>query len=85
LKASGLACVNITPAIINAISKMQKREVLEVSNDNPASRTSVPAWHSETLVAIPLTAKKGGETAATLNSALNRSIHLFQTLANRKE
>jgi TusA-related sulfurtransferase len=70
LKASGLACVTATPAIKNATSEMQQREVLEVSIDYPASRTSVPAWYGETLVAITLTAKRGGEPAGTLGRCL---------------
>ncbi len=44
LKASGMACVNLTPNIKQAISSMQGNEVLMVYNDDPASREGVPAW-----------------------------------------
>lgn len=44
LKASGMACVNLTPNIKQAISTMQSSEVLMVYNDDPASREGVPAW-----------------------------------------
>jgi TusA-related sulfurtransferase len=44
LIASGLACVNLTPNIKQAISSMQGSEVLKVFNDDPASREGVPAW-----------------------------------------
>lgn len=44
LKASGMACVNLTPNIKQAISSMQGSEVLMVYNDDPASREGVPAW-----------------------------------------
>ena len=42
--ASGMACVNLTPNIKQAISSMQGSEVLQVFNDDPASREGVPAW-----------------------------------------
>ena len=44
LIASGMACVNLTPNIKQAISSMQGSEVLKVYNDDPASREGVPAW-----------------------------------------
>ena len=44
LKASGMACVNLTPNIKQAISSMLGSEVLMVYNDDPASREGVPAW-----------------------------------------
>ncbi len=44
LKASGMACVNLTPNIKQAISSMQGNEILMVYNDDPASREGVPAW-----------------------------------------
>lgn len=44
LKASGLACVNLTPNIKQAISSMNGSEILMVYNDDPASREGVPAW-----------------------------------------
>jgi len=44
LKASGMACVSLTPNIKQAISSMQGNEVLMVYNDDPASREGVPAW-----------------------------------------
>ena len=44
LIASGMACVNLTPNIKQAISSMQGSEVLQVFNDDPASREGVPAW-----------------------------------------
>jgi tRNA 2-thiouridine synthesizing protein A len=44
LEASGMACVNLTPNIKQAISSMQGTEVLLVYNDDPASREGVPAW-----------------------------------------
>lgn len=44
LIASGMACVNLTPNIKQAISSMQGSEVLKVFNDDPAAREGVPAW-----------------------------------------
>jgi len=44
LKASGMACINLTPNIKQAISSMQSSEVLKVFNDDPAAREGVPAW-----------------------------------------
>lgn len=44
LLASGMACVNLTPNIKQAISSMQGSEVLKVYNDDPAAREGVPAW-----------------------------------------
>ncbi len=44
LNAAGLACISLTPAIKTAMSAMNKQEILEVYNDDPASREGVPAW-----------------------------------------
>jgi tRNA 2-thiouridine synthesizing protein A len=44
LKATGLACINLTPEIKKALSDMQSKEVLEVFSDDPASREGIPAW-----------------------------------------
>lgn len=44
LKASGLACVNLTPEIKIAMKEMQAAQVIEVFNDDPASRLGIPAW-----------------------------------------
>lgn len=44
LEAAGLACINLTPNIKQAMSSMQPDEVLKVSNDDQASRIGVPAW-----------------------------------------
>ena len=44
LIASGMACINLTPNIKQAISSMQGSEVLKVFNDDPAAREGVPAW-----------------------------------------
>jgi TusA-related sulfurtransferase len=44
LEALGMACVNLTPNIKQAISSMLGSEVLMVYNDDPASREGVPAW-----------------------------------------
>jgi len=44
LKASGMACVNLTPNIKLAISSMQSNGMLLVYNDDTASREGVPAW-----------------------------------------
>lgn len=44
LEASGMACVNLTPNIKQAISSMESTEVLKVFSDDPASREGVPAW-----------------------------------------
>jgi tRNA 2-thiouridine synthesizing protein A len=44
LEALGMACVNLTPNIKQAISSMQGSEVLKVFNDDPAAREGVPAW-----------------------------------------
>ncbi len=44
LKASGLACVNLTPEIRNAMKEMQAAQVIEVFNDDQASRMGIPAW-----------------------------------------
>jgi tRNA 2-thiouridine synthesizing protein A len=44
LKASGLACVNLTPEIRNAMKEIQATQVIEVFNDDPASRMGIPAW-----------------------------------------
>lgn len=44
LEALGMACVNLTPNIKQAISSMQGSEVLRVFNDDTAAREGVPAW-----------------------------------------
>ena len=44
LIASGMACVNLTPNIKQVISSMDGGEVLQVFNDDPASREGIPAW-----------------------------------------
>jgi len=44
LIASGMACVNLTPNIKQAISSLQGSEVLKVFSDDPAAREGVPAW-----------------------------------------
>lgn len=44
LQAAGHACINLTPMIKQAISAMKSQEILEVYNDDPASRVGVPAW-----------------------------------------
>jgi tRNA 2-thiouridine synthesizing protein A len=44
LKATGLACISLTPEIKKAMSGMQSNEVLEVLSDDPASREGIPAW-----------------------------------------
>ncbi len=44
LEALGMACVNLTPNIKQAISSMQGSEVLKVFNDDTAAREGVPAW-----------------------------------------
>jgi tRNA 2-thiouridine synthesizing protein A len=44
LKATGLACITLTPEIKKALSDMQPQEVLEVFSDDPASREGIPAW-----------------------------------------
>lgn len=44
LKATGLACINLTPEIKKAMSEMQSGEVLEVFSDDSASREGIPAW-----------------------------------------
>ena len=44
LKASGLACINLTPEIKKAMNEMQSGNVLEVLSDDSASREGIPAW-----------------------------------------
>lgn len=44
LKATGQACTNLTPIIKEALAGLRQGEVLEVYNDDPASREGVPAW-----------------------------------------
>jgi len=44
LKATGLACINLTPAIKKVMTEMQSGEVLEVFSDDSASREGIPAW-----------------------------------------
>jgi len=43
-KASGLSCINLTPGIKNALKEIQPSQVIEVFNDDPASRTGIAAW-----------------------------------------
>ena len=44
LRATGLACINLTPAIKKELAGMQPKEVLEVYSDDPSSREGIPAW-----------------------------------------
>lgn len=44
LKATGLACINLTPEIKKAMAELQSKQVLEVFSDDPASREGIPAW-----------------------------------------
>jgi tRNA 2-thiouridine synthesizing protein A len=44
LKATGMACINLTPEIKKAISEIESQQVLEVFSDDPASREGIPAW-----------------------------------------
>ena len=44
LKATGLACINLTPEIKKAMAGMQSQQVLEVFSNDPASREGIPAW-----------------------------------------
>jgi tRNA 2-thiouridine synthesizing protein A len=44
LKATGLACINLTPAIKQALKEMRSNEILRVFSDDPASREGIPAW-----------------------------------------
>jgi len=44
LKATGLACINLTPEIKKAMNEINATQVLEVFNDDPASRIGIPAW-----------------------------------------
>jgi len=44
LKTSGLACLNLTPEIKKAMKEMESVQVIEVFNDDPASRMGIPAW-----------------------------------------
>ena len=44
LRASGLACVNLTPEIKKAMTEIHPRQVIEIFNDDPASRIGIPAW-----------------------------------------
>ena len=44
LKAPGQACINLTPEIRSVIKEMQPMEIIEVFNDDPASRMGIPAW-----------------------------------------
>ncbi|MDP1728554.1 MAG: sulfurtransferase TusA family protein [Bacteroidota bacterium] len=44
LNASGLACINLTPEIKIAMKELQPAQVIEVFNDDPASRLGIPAW-----------------------------------------
>lgn len=44
LKATGLACINLTPEIKKAMADLQSGQVLEVFSDDSASREGIPAW-----------------------------------------
>ena len=44
LIAEGLSCLNLTPEIKNAIKDMGEEQILEVLNNDPASRSGIPAW-----------------------------------------
>ena len=44
LQASGHACINLTPEINQAMKEMEGVQIIEVFNDDPASRIGVPAW-----------------------------------------
>jgi len=44
LKASGLACINLTPEIKKAMKEMHGTQIIEVYSDDPASRLGIPAW-----------------------------------------
>ena len=44
LQAPGFACVNLTPEIRNAMKELAPDQIIQVFNDDPASRIGVPAW-----------------------------------------
>lgn len=44
LFAEGLSCLNLTPEIKKAIKDMDEEQILEVLNNDPASRSGIPAW-----------------------------------------
>lgn len=44
LDAPGLACVDLTPLIAQAIRTLEPGQVLQVHTDDPAARVGVPAW-----------------------------------------
>ncbi|HLF65664.1 MAG TPA: sulfurtransferase TusA family protein [Saprospiraceae bacterium] len=44
LKASGLACINLTPEIKKAMKEIEPAQVIGIFNDDPASRIGIPAW-----------------------------------------
>ncbi len=44
LIAEGLSCLNLTPEINKAIKEIGEEQILEVFNNDPASRTGIPAW-----------------------------------------
>jgi TusA-related sulfurtransferase len=44
LIAEGLSCPNLTPEIKKAIKDLGEAQILEVFNNDPASREGIPAW-----------------------------------------
>ena len=44
LKALGMACVDLTPAIKKALTDLQQKEILEVVCDDPTAKEGIPAW-----------------------------------------
>jgi TusA-related sulfurtransferase len=55
LNASGLACIDLTPKIKGAMRDLPQGLVIDVYNDDPASREGVPAWcrlTGNTLVSV---------------------------------
>ena len=44
LEALGMACIDLTPAIKEALSNMQQKEILEVISNDPTAKEGIPAW-----------------------------------------
>lgn len=44
LKALGMACIDLTPAIKKELSSMQQQEILEVLCNDPTAKEGIPAW-----------------------------------------
>lgn len=44
LDAPGMACVSLTPNIKYELTSLRPGALIEVRNDDPASRLGVPAW-----------------------------------------